>query len=837
MLLRGDYEQCIRETSDAFAKRRYGESWPLIQVEAEMAIGQYDSALKTVEKGIERYSWSIRLRWLGRDAALRIGRLDLAEQRLAEINELKKRFPWRYSDAEELVLLGHVDLLEGKDARVVLDERFAKAKQRNGRTRGPWLAIGGLALDKHDDAFAAETFKQALELFPNDADMHFNMARATLGSDPKRAMQHLETALTANPRHLPTILFQVDRMVDAEAYDEAHALLDQVFAVNRFEPDAWAYRAVLAHLNNDPRGEAAFHDEAMARWSNNPHIDHLIGRKLSQHYRFHEGAAYQRRALAIDANYVRAQRQLAQDLLRLGNETQGWEFAREAHKRDEFNVATFNLLELHDELSTFVELKNESFLVRMKSDEAGLYGREVLDLLNRAKSTLSKKYGLDLQDRITVEIFPNEDDFAVRTFGMPAVSGYLGVCFGKVITANSPASRRESPSNWQAVLWHEFCHVVTLELTRNRIPRWLSEGISVYEELQARPNWGQKMTPKYREHILAGEHTPLGKLSGSFMNPESGWHLQFAYFESALAVEFLISRYGLDSIQNVLRDLRSGLPINVALDRRCGALPKLEQEFDAFIRAKAKSLAPEVDWERPDLANLLIEDNDALEVWVKEHPNSFVGLVAVADRYLEESDFGNAERILKRLISLYPGYDGGDNAYRKLANLYRELNRSQDERRILEQFVAINADSATANLRLIELQTADSDWKSLTETSVRLLEIDPLLRQTHESAALAAEKLDNAESAALALRRVVLLEPDDPADVHYRLARALLSTGQSKEAKRNVLKALEEAPRFRDAHRLLLRIVRGNSNTLPDPKPALSSKKPPATPTATESAR
>ena len=41
----------------------------------------------------------------------------------------------------------------------------------------------------------------------------------------------------------------------------------------------------------------------------------------------------------------------------------------------------------------------------------------------------------------------------------------------------------------RAVLWHEFTHVVTLTATKNKMPRWLSEGISVHEERQARASY------------------------------------------------------------------------------------------------------------------------------------------------------------------------------------------------------------------------------------------------------------------------------------------------------------------------------------------------------------
>ena len=117
---------------------------------------------------------------------------------------------------------------------------------------------------------------------------------------------------------------------------------------------------------------------------------------------------------------------------------------------------------------------------------------------------------------------------------MPGNPGYLGVCFGTLVTANSSAAHPGHEVNWHSVLYHEFCHVVTLQITRNKMPRWLSEGISVYEEEQANPSWGQRMNPKYREMVLGGELTPISKLSGAFLAPRTPIHLQFAYYESSL---------------------------------------------------------------------------------------------------------------------------------------------------------------------------------------------------------------------------------------------------------------------------------------------------------------
>ena len=807
LLLAGKNVECIHATAEAISGNRYGESWPMLKAQAELNVAQFEPALATVEAGIKRYSWSIRLRWLGREIALRQGNAVLAKQRLEEVLALNEKYNWRYTDAAELVVLGEIDQLNHRDVREVLEERFQKARDRSRSSREPWLAMGQLALDTNDSQFAGEIYFEALKLHPADPDLHFGLSMALRSSDPKSAGAALESALKINPNHIPSLLFQVDRLIDAEEYSKAESLIETVLGVNPYEPAAWAYRAVIAHLNNDPRGEVAFRDEALARWDANPEVDWLIGKKLSQHYRFLEGSRYQRRALEIDKRFVRAQRQLASDLLRLGDEERGWQLAKIAHENDSYNVETFNLLELHDEIQKFVTLEDESFRVRMDATEAKLYGAEVLKLLNEAKATLSKKYGLTMKagEKVTVEIFPEENDFAVRTFGMPAVSGFLGVCFGKVITANSPASRRENPSNWQAVLWHEYCHVVTLELTRNRIPRWLSEGISVYEELQANSTWGQQMTPRYRELILTGEPTKLSELSSAFMSPPSGFHLQFAYYESALAVEFLTASFGQEAMRDVLNDLAAGLPINVALDRRCAALPKLEADFDAFLKKRAESLAPLADWDKPDEGEL--RDPATLAAYLKEHPNSFYALMLQTQRLTRQGNYDEALAPLLKLKSLYPQFTDGGNPYEQLAAVYRKLEKPAEEKAILEEFAKLEADGVPANLRLSEFHTEAGEWSKLSLAAERLLAVDPLLKQAHQAAAVAAEKQNRTEEAIAALARLAVLEPDDPADVHFRLAMALHAQGRNAEARRQVLKALEEAPRYRAAHRLLLKIV------------------------------
>ncbi|MBI3468188.1 MAG: tetratricopeptide repeat protein [Planctomycetes bacterium] len=152
-----------------------------------------------------------------------------------------------------------------------------------------YLAAGELALEKHDDAIAAQSFEEGLKRFPDDPDMQFGLARAYANSDSKRTIESVQAVLRINPLHLSALLFLADHAIDSERYAEAEEVLGRVLDVDPWQPEAWAYRAVLAHLMGDRACEAEHRATALKFWPTNPAVDHLIGRKLSQNYRFTEG--------------------------------------------------------------------------------------------------------------------------------------------------------------------------------------------------------------------------------------------------------------------------------------------------------------------------------------------------------------------------------------------------------------------------------------------------------------------------------------------------------------------------------------------------------------------
>lgn len=804
-LATGDYPGCIKECADAIETGQFSEQWRLMKIQAHLTQGEFEAAKQTLEAALNRYHSSIRLRLLGHDVYRSLGDADAAKLMLDQINSLVGARPWWYSDAIDLVTQGRAALLMGADPRQVLELIYDKARKESPGLRDVWIAPGELALDKHDYAEAGRLFTEAVKRFPEDADMHHGIARAFAPSDGERTGAAVNKTLELNPNHIGALLMQVDQLIDGENLREAEETLAKVLAINPAHVAAWSYSAVLAHLENDADGEAISRARAFKFNKTNPAVDHLIGLKLSQKYRFTEGAAHQRAALKMDENFIPAKAQLSQDLLRLGEVEEGWKLARQVLEKDGYNVVAFNLVTLQDNIAKFKTLEDEHFTLRMDAREAEIYGQRVLSLLNRARIALCDKYDMKLTSRVTVEIFPDQKDFAIRTFGLPGGAGFLGVCFGNVITANSPAAIGGT-ANWEAVLWHEFCHVVTLQATRNRMPRWLSEGISVYEEKQANKTWGQAMTPQYRAMILGGELTPIGQLSMAFLRARSPLHVQFAYYESSLVVEFMIQKAGVEAVRNILRDLHEGLYINAAIEKRIGSLKQLEAEFETHVKQLAESLAPKADW--TELPPQAARGGEALAVFLAEHPSSMTALMIHADALLTQKKWSEAKGPLLKIIELYPN-DGSDNsASWMIAQAHKALGETKEEQTALERIAAINGEHVPAFLRLMELAAAREDWAAVLAYGDRVLAVNPLSPLPHRMLAQAADYLNDHRTAAAAHRTLLLMEPADPAQTHYDLARHLFAINATDPAaKRHLLMALEEAPRFRDAQKLLLKMT------------------------------
>jgi tetratricopeptide (TPR) repeat protein len=191
------------------------------------------------------------------------------------------------------------------------------------------------------------------------------------------------------------------------------------------------------------------------------------------------------------------------------------------------------------------------------------------------------------------------------------------------------------------------------------------------------------------------------------------------------------------------------------------------------------------------------------ESWAKAHPTNFYAMTARAQQLIDKEDWPGAKAILTNLLELCPDNVGSQSAYVMLAETYRALSQTNEERGVLERFAERDERSIDAYARLMELDQMTQDWKSVALNAMRYRAVNPLVPVPYRFLADAAEKTGDTHSAIEAGRALLELDPADPAEAHFRLARLLFRVGDPT-AKRQVLQALEEAPRYRGALGLLL---------------------------------
>ena len=173
---------------------------------------------------------------------------------------------------------------------------------------------------------------------------------------------------------------------------------------------------------------------------------------------------------------------------------------------------------------------------------------------------------------------------------------------------------------------------------------------------------------------------------------------------------------------------------------------------------------------------------------------------------MENENWEQAQIPLKKLLSLYPNYTGEGNAYSLLAQIYRKLDDIKQERLMLSKLATVSANAVEAYGRLMEIAMEQKDWPAIIENGNKYMAVYPMLGTVHLQMGRASEELGHNEQAIDSYRRLLLLDPADPADINYRLAK-LFQDLDPGTAKRYVLEALADAPRFRQGHRLLLKII------------------------------
>jgi len=647
---------------------------------------------------------------------------------------------------------------------------------------------GDLFLERHEEAEAARAYRDALERDPRWAPAHLGLARALADTEPDAAAASLAKALAIFPSYVEAHLHAVDRALDADRRDEAVAALARAEAAGAARYDVQARKAVIA-LIDDRRADFDTAAAALvARRPGSGEVFRIAAAATARQYQFDEAVTLGRKAVAANEQDIRAWAELGLHLARAGDEKAAYDALSRAFRADPYDPVTYNLLNMLETLGTFASVSHDVATIRLHPDEQALLEPYVKEIVTAALDRFEKRYGLRPPAPVHVQVFSRHDDFAVRTAGLPGILEHaLGVCFGRVVAMVSPKARKPGSFSWQETLWHELAHVVTLQLSNQRVPRWLTEGISVYEERRARAGWGREGDLPFAQALAAGKALRLTDLEGGFMRPDT---IGLAYYEASLLVEHIERNEGIDAVRQLLKAYGEGLSTEAAVKRVLGMdLAGLDGRFFADMQGRYATVVR------------------ALKPGAAGSPESFAGLLTLGDTLLADGDAEGARAAYEKAAALVPNATGDASPHLRLAALALKQGDRARARAALR--AALDADYANVEIarRLAAMADDDNDAGASRAAWTRIIEIDPFDPAAHAHEGRAAMAAGNFTVAEREFRAAIAAGAVNLPDAHTDLGEALLRLGRNDEARKSAIRALENAPTFERAQMLLLKAI------------------------------
>lgn len=665
-----------------------------------------------------------------------------------------------------------------------------------------------LFLEKFNEAEAKSSYETALKADPQYVPALVGMARALADSNSTAAEAAARQAIAIDPEQPDAWVLLAAEAMDASRRPDARAALDKVLGVNPRHVEALALSAALAQIEDRPADVAEFSRRALALDARNADVPRIIGERVARMYRFDEAVRFLREAVALDPENSRAQASLGLHLLRTGDEAEARKALDAAFAKDSFDTVTYNLLSLMDTLDKFVTVDGKNLTVRLHEQEAAVLQPYLVPLAEEALADLSARYQFTPKGPILVEVFPRHDDFAVRTMGLPGMMGALGACFGRVVTMDSPKARPPGTFNWAAVLWHELAHVITLQMSGNRLPRWLSEGISTFEETRARPGWGRESELLFAQALASGRLLPLADLNSGFAKVET---INLAYQQASVLVEYLVDTHGDEKLRTFVRSFGEGLDDATALTRAYDRTwATLQPEFDAYVTRKFGAVVPaltDIDVTPPGRT----APAAAWMAFADQHAGNFRIQMSAAPTLLRLGEVDGARKVLERAAALVPFATGEASPWRLLVTTALRQGQAADARRFMEKVLEGDHTAAQPLRQLVSQAREPGDAALRQRAAERLIEIDPFDAAAHSALGELALARQDIPVALRELQVAVDAGPPNPAEALTSLAEATLRTGQRDQARRHLIKALETTPRHERAQELLLHILDGGA--------------------------
>ena len=693
-----------------------------------------------------------------------------------------------------------------KDALKAFDEAAPLDETHEAR-----IHAGVLFLEKFNSTDARDAFEAVLAVNKSHPRALVGLAAAKDFDGERGVPELLAAALEVNPNLADAHAARSRLLLALEDFDGALEAARKALVANPVSVEALSARASTEYVRGDENAFAATRRIADAAYPKSAELLVAVSEAAARNRLYREASQLAADALKLDPDSSKALASLGQNQLRLGEIEAARLSLERSFKIDPYNVWVKNTLDLMDTFSNYTTTSAGRFTLMIEKGEAGVLAAPMTALANEAMDKLTAKYQYEPKGPVRIEAYPSHADFSVRTVGLAGL-GALGVCFGPVVAIDSPQARDRGTFNWGSTLWHELAHVVTLGASGNRVPRWLTEGISVYEERRARPGWGDDLSLEFLLAYRDGLILPLEELNNGFVRPKTREQVGLSYYQASLVVEHIERKYGVDALRKLLLAYKTGATNERAFESVLSrTMKQVDADFQGDLRARLEKPLPGFPRvERAAAADIIArpDGRTALETRVANNDRDFLAHLELGLLNHREKREDEALKHLERAAQIWPESAGEESPYFPIARIKRARGDDEGAIAALQSLVARNEnhDAARAELStLLEKRGRGEEALEVLESRVFIYPFDPKLHERRAELASALKRSAELREARLA---IVALDPVDKAEAFYQLAVADLEVGDRPAARRNVLRALEVAPRFERAQEFLLKLRR-----------------------------
>lgn len=659
---------------------------------------------------------------------------------------------------------------------------------------------GDVFLTRFKPADAVTNYKRALEIDPAWVPALLGLARALQQENPKSAENALAQARKLAPNHPDLWLLAAEIQIEKKDLQAATESLDRVAKFRPNTVSEAALRGAVAFARRDRAGVDAAIARVKAIDSRSAAAYKRLSEQAARDFVFEEARALAKTGTSIDPEDPYIHFDLGLQLLRVGDEAAARVALERSWDLDMSSPMTKNLLQVLDGIDKMETVTAGNVTFKFAREQAAVLRTYAIPLAEEAMKTFGARYGFQPATPILIEIFPRHDDFAVRTLGLPGFQMALGACFGQVIAMDSPTARNPGEFSWHATLWHELAHVYTLQLSKYRVPRWLTEGISVFEEHRRNPAWGRELTLEFAAEYGKGRMFGVKGLPAAFTRVES---IALAYFEASLLVEHLVELNGDAALRTLLQAYAEGASDTDAFARAFAkAVDDVDASFRKFVDARYAALGraladPPSKLEPDSLAGLRDRAN--------ANPGNFISQSSYGAALFKAGQREEARVVLTRAAALAPQAPGPRAL---LAQIAEQAGNNDVARRELRAQLASEHENVFAARKLAALAAQSPDGADDRDFALRLIaDLDPFDPDAHRELGRRLMARGEHQPALIEFRAALALGPANLAEAQTDLAEALFKLGRKEEAKRQVLWALQQAPGYARAQELLLSVI------------------------------